>query len=181
MSDLRPHLRRHFRALVVISVTLVSAAVLSILVGGRLFGAAPAQATDGSTPVPAAAAASLNSWYGMTVTDADAAINPPVSANTALDAAKAGTDFLDGQSPSASLVYFTDPTYGTLTSDADGASVIPFSDHRLTWLILFRHASEVPMGSEPGAGLVTQAVAVAAFIDANTGEYIKASTLNDLP
>jgi hypothetical protein len=123
------------------------------------------------------AAASLKSSYEITVTRAQPTPATPVSRAIAVEKAKRETKFFGGDLDSAHLVYFTDPNNGKRVSA--GAPLIPFSDHRLVWLALFRHGTETFEGSFGSAN--TTQVSVAAFVDASTGAFITAATFKDLP
>ena len=124
------------------------------------------------------AAASLKSSYEITVTRPQPRLATPVSRSLAVERATRETKFLGGDLDSAHLVYFTDPTNGKRVSA--GAPLIRFSDHRLVWLVLFRHATEIVSGPPPGSAATTQ-VAVAAFVDAHSGAFINATTSRICP
>lgn len=126
-----------------------------------------------------AAAHFLKSGEDVTVVEAD--VTSPISETQALKAAEADASFLGGRLPSAHLVYFTDPWMGTPTSNSDGAPIIHFSDHRLTWLVLSWHATVPILGGDPGyKGPMSYIAGVATFVDARTGKVIVTMTIDDL-
>jgi hypothetical protein len=122
-----------------------------------------------------AVAAELKSAYEITVTRANVE-RAPISEAQALRSGARGARFLGGESPSAHLVFLTDPHHGKETS----GGVIPFSKQRLVWLVLMRHAEEVSLYGDEGTPFVTQPATAIAFVDANSGKVIQITTVRDL-
>jgi hypothetical protein len=109
------------------------------------------------------------------VTRADPAVPPGVSRLDARKTATRESRFLGGDLEDAHLVYFTDPHFG---KQRGSGPIIPFYEHRLSWIVLFRHGTELVLGPGPGG---TAQVGVAAFVDAKTGALITSVTIKDLP
>jgi hypothetical protein len=124
------------------------------------------------------AAASLKHAHEISLTRASPAVSTEVSRMDARRIATTEARFLGGELEDAHLVYFTDPHYGKRRGSGP---VIPFYEHRLAWLVLFRHGTEVMLFGTEGAPAQTGQVGVAAFVDAKTGAFITAITVDDLP
>jgi len=148
----------------------------ALITGLAFLALRPGSAANRKPDALRVAAASLKHDYEITVTQANPAEPPGVSRLDALKTAKREARFLGGEVEDAHLVYFTDPHFG---KQRGGAPVIPFYKHRLTWIVLFRHGTELSLG--PGGGVGSQTAGVAALVDAKTGALITVITTNDLP
>jgi hypothetical protein len=125
------------------------------------------------------AAASLKDSYEISVVRARPSAPTGVSRLEARRIATKESRMLGGELEDAHLVYFPDPHYG---KERRGRPIVPFFKHRLSWLVLFRHGTEVLIGPPGGSGATpTAAVGVAAFVDAKTGAFLTTITINDLP
>jgi hypothetical protein len=125
------------------------------------------------------AAASLKDSYEISVIRANPSVPTGVSRADARKIATKESRFLGGHLEDAHLVYFTDPHYG---KERGGRPIVPYFKHRLSWLVLFRHGTEVLIGGPPGvSAMPTAGVGVAAFVDAKTGAFLTTMTIDDLP
>jgi hypothetical protein len=153
----------------------------ALITGLAFLALRPGSPADRKPDALRVAAASLKDSYEITVTRANPAVPPGVGRLDALKTATRETRFLGGDLEDAHLVYFTDPHYG---KQRGSAPIIPFYKHRLTWIVLFRHATQWVSGPAPekeGAPMLATQSGVAAFVDAKTGALITAMTIDDLP
>lgn len=173
-------IRRNRSRAFALGVALAVLTVGSVVAGLRLI-SSESKGPPANEARYLAAVHSLKSGYGITIADVEPTRTPRVSRTRALRVAVAESSFLGGKSPSAHLVYYTDRSAGTQTSDADGAAIIPLAEHRLTWLVLSWHA-QAPIFCCPGRkGPASYAAGVATFVDASTGKVIQTSTIDDWP
>jgi hypothetical protein len=152
----------------------------ALITGLAFLALRPGSLADRKPDALRVAAASLKDSYEITVTRANPAVPPGVGRLDALKTATRETRFLGGDLEDAHLVYFTDPHYG---KQRGSAPVIPFYEHRLSWIVLFRHGAELVSGA-PAQGnhpLLATSVGVAAFVDAKTGALLTSMTISDLP
>ena len=151
----------------------------ALIVGVAFVALRPDSPTKQKPDALRAAAASLKDGYAITMTPANPATPTRVSRLEALMTATREARFLGGEREDAHLVYYTDRYYG---KHRDSGPVVPFYNDHLSWLVLFRHGTEVLVGP-PGGGsnLVPAPVGVAAFVDAKSGALITVVTIDDLP
>jgi hypothetical protein len=182
MKRLRTELRAHKARSVSLVVGVTVVAVTLVLIG-ILGGSASGSATPAPEPTPADIQSALLESQ-ITVTDAPDSADTAIPEEKAVDATRT-VPGAGGHEPSAYLVRFTDDVHGTLKSEDDGEIERTWVD-RLAWLVVYRETTQPIFGPPPRPGVdstegpTTYTSDLAAFVDASTGEFLEAVTINGL-
>ncbi len=159
------HAYRCLRRLVIVITTM-----LAILISALILASHAKSSSQVSKIMPPTLRDTLSTEDDIQVTDSTE--TPTVT----LDQAKTDADgagFIVNASTVGYLVRFTNSWYGSLSSDADNATVTPFYSNALVWVLSTPNMT-IPLFGDPNGGTYTATINT--MVDATTGQVIEAVT-----